>query len=142
MSARLRAETAVRAYISALNAGDADRIAACVTEDFVNEHASSSGRTVIGRQAYRERLAKFLGEFRDLHYAIEDIIVDGDCVAVPYVVSANWVADGMDVATGRHFSLRGMFRFSVAGDLIAHRVDYWDATDFQRQVQSPAAGDR
>ncbi|MBI1731971.1 MAG: nuclear transport factor 2 family protein [Gammaproteobacteria bacterium] len=137
MTAASASEAAVRAYIAALNAGDADRIAACVTEDFVNEHASSSGRTVIGREAYRDRLATFLREFRDLRYQVEEIIVDGDRVAVPYIVSANWVAPDTEIVAARPFSLRGMFRFRIAGGLIAHRVDYWDATDFQRQVQSP-----
>ena len=133
MTACTRSETTVRAYISALNAGDAQGAAACVSEDFVNEHASTSGETVIGREAYRMRLMTFLKEFRDLHYKIEDLITDGQRVAVPYVMSGNWVGPGTEGAV-RRFSIRGMFRFRVEGDWISHRVDYWDAADFQRQV--------
>jgi hypothetical protein len=80
-------------------------------------------------------LGKFLREFRELHYEIEDVIVDGERAVVPYVVSADWFEGGKDDAVPRRISLRGIFRFRVAEGLIAHRVDYWDFADFQRQAQ-------
>src|SRR3954452_14620813 len=48
---------AVERYLDALNAGDVDRVADCVTEDFHNEHTSTLGHGLRGRDAYRERLA-------------------------------------------------------------------------------------
>ena len=52
--------------------------------------------------------------------------MEGDRAAVAYRMS--FIYDGVPVR------LRGVFRFRVAGDLIAHRVDYWDGADFQRQI--------
>jgi ketosteroid isomerase-like protein len=109
-----------------LRRGDADAVAACVTEDFHNEHTSTLGRSVRGRTAYRERLTGFLAQFTGLHYETEDVIEDRTKVAVPYTMTA--------VVDGRPISIRGMFRFEVRDGLIAHRVDYWDSAEFTRQT--------
>jgi steroid delta-isomerase-like uncharacterized protein len=139
-AARLRAEPragaeptrrAVLAYLAALNARDPDAVAACVSDDFVNEHASSLGRGVAGRGAYRERLFAFFAEFADIHYEPEEVIADGHAAAVPYRMTATWLGDP-DV---RHpINLRGVFRFRTAAGMITQRTDYWDSADFLRQV--------
>lgn len=126
----------VTAYLAALNAGDADAIAACVAEDFHNEHTSALGHSVHGRDAYRERLTGFLAGFDGLHYELEDLVVDGDRAAAAYRMSFRAVgADG----TTRPVSIRGVFRFRVRDGLIAHRVDYWDGLEYQRQVEGTAS---
>jgi ketosteroid isomerase-like protein len=118
---------AVDRYLAALNAHDADAVAAAVTEDFVNEHTSARGTSVTGRAAYRERLDGFLAAFAGLRYEVEDRIVDGDRAAVPYVLTAS--------VDGRPVRIRGMFRFTIRDGLIAQRVDYWDGEDFRRQTE-------
>lgn len=132
------AAAAVRAYVAALNAGDLDGVAACVSEGFVNEHTSALGESVRGRRAYRERLGAFLREFSELHYRIEDLIVDGGRVAVAYTLSALWHGGGSGERQARPFTIRGMFRFRVENGEITHRVDYWDSAEFERQVGGAA----
>jgi predicted ester cyclase len=119
---------AVLAYLDALDSGDPDRIAACVTGDFHNEHTSALGHSLRGRDAYRERLPTFLGQFGGLRYEVEDLLVDGDRAAVAYRMTCRWRGDTAGTPAG------GMFRFRVAEGAIAHRVDYWDGTEFQRQI--------
>jgi steroid delta-isomerase-like uncharacterized protein len=122
---------AVRRYLDALNAGDADAAADAVSDDFVNEHTSARGSGVLGREAYRARLGEFLAQFRELHYEAEDLIADGERAAVPYRMTCRWIDD----VGGEHpVSLRGMFRFRVRDGLVAHRVDYWDGEEFRRQI--------
>jgi ketosteroid isomerase-like protein len=116
----------VHEYIAALNSGDPDAIAACVTEDFVNEHTSSVGHSLHGRAAYCERLPQFLAEMQGLHYDVEDLIVDGDRCALAYRMTATWC--------GHPFAIRGVFRMRVRDGLLAHRVDYWDSLDFLKQT--------
>jgi ketosteroid isomerase-like protein len=116
----------VERYLAALNAHDADAVAASVAETFVNEHTSALGTSLVGRAPYRERLDGFLTQFADLHYEIEDVIVDGDRAAVPYTMTCRY--------DGRPVRIRGMFRFLVADGLVAHRVDYWDSQEFTRQT--------
>jgi steroid delta-isomerase-like uncharacterized protein len=122
---------AALAYVAALNTHDPDAIAACVTDDFLNQHASSMGQGVAGRAAYRERLPAFLADFEGLHYEPEAVIADGEHAAVPYRMTATWLGD----PPRRHpVTLRGVFRFAVRGGLIAERTDYWDSADFLRQT--------
>jgi len=118
--------SAVERYIDALNGGDPDRIAACVTEDFINEHTSALGQSRRGRASYRERLPSFLAEFAGLHYEMEDIVVEDDRAAVAYTMTCTC----RDIPV----SIRGMFRFRVDDGLISHRVDYWDSAAFLQQV--------
>ncbi|WP_406181810.1 nuclear transport factor 2 family protein [Streptomyces canus] len=120
---------AVEAYLAALNAHDADAVAACVAEDFVNEHTSSMGQSRRGRAEYRAALTGFLGNFGDLHYAPERFLVDGESAAVPYVMTFL-----MRSAGDRPVRVRGVFVFTVADGLITRRTDYWDSGEVQRQL--------
>jgi ketosteroid isomerase-like protein len=122
---------AVLAYVAALNAHDPDAVAACVTADFVNEHASSLGRGLVGREAYRARLPEFLREFAELRYEPQTVVVDGDLAAVFYRMTATWLG----APPARHaIDLPGVFKLVVRDGLIAHRTDHWDGLDFMRQT--------
>lgn len=120
---------AIEAYLAALNAHDADAVAACVAEDFVNEHTSSMGQSRRGRAAYRAALTGFFENFLDLHYAPERLLVDGESAAVPYVMTFR-----MRSAGNRPVRIRGVFVFTVVGGLITRRTDYWDSGEVQRQL--------
>jgi steroid delta-isomerase-like uncharacterized protein len=120
---------AVEAYLSALNTHDADAVAACVAEDFVNEHTSSTGRSRRGRAEYRAALPGFLENFGDLHYAPERFLVDGESAAVSYVMTFR-----MRSAGDRPVRIRGVFVFTVADGLVTRRTDYWDSGEVQRQL--------
>jgi steroid delta-isomerase-like uncharacterized protein len=120
------ARVVVERYLAALNRHDVDAVADCVSEGFFNEHTSAAGTSVRGRAAYRARLPEFFERFRDLHYEVEDVIVEDNRLAVPYTMTCT--VDDHPV------QIRGMFRFRVDGALIAHRVDYWDGTEFERQI--------
>lgn len=119
----------VERYLAALNAHDPDAVAACVAEDFVNEHTSSMGHSRRGRADYRAALDEFLAGFENLHYEVEQLLVDGAAAAVRYRMSFELRSAG-----GRPVTVRGAFVFEVADDLITHRVDYWDSGEVQRQL--------
>jgi len=117
-----------------LNTGDIDAITRNISDEFINEHISTLGESIVGCDVYRRHLEIFLKEFKDLNYQLEDVIVDDDKVAVPYVMSATWLGTDLDIPRNDTFSIRGMFRFKVINGLITHRVDYWDSAEFERQV--------
>ena len=127
----------VLAYLEAINAGDVERAADLVADDFFNEHTSALGSSLRGQAAYRERLPRFLAQFTGLRYEVEDVIEDGDRCAVPYTMTFDWRGDDGSIHPVR---IRGMFRFRVADGRIAHRVDYWDGTEFQRQTTPTPSG--
>ncbi|MFI2666477.1 ester cyclase [Micromonospora carbonacea] len=125
-----RTREAVLRYLAALNAHDADAVAACVSVGFVNEHTAGPGRGVVGRAGYRDRLDGFLAEFADLRYEVEELVVEGGRAALAYRMSFRLVSAGRAPVR-----VRGMFRFRVDADgLVAHRVDYWDSGEVHRQL--------
>ncbi len=123
----------VEGYISALNAHDPDQIASFVSDDFHNEHTSAGATGLRGRHAYRERLEAFLATFVDLHYEIEDLIVEDEKAAVAYTMTFRRVDEGGPPVA---VTVRGMFRFRLAEGKIVHRVDYWDSGQVQRQIEA------
>jgi ketosteroid isomerase-like protein len=115
-----------RSYLDSFASGDPDRVAAWVTDDFVNEHTAALGSGCAGKVEYRRRLPGFLSSMPGLRYEVEDIFADGPKVAAAYTLHT--------VVNDRPIAVRGLFRFLVRDGLIAHRVDYWDSLVFQRQA--------
>jgi steroid delta-isomerase-like uncharacterized protein len=132
VSTDARTRVAAEAYVAALNSGDAERIASRVTEDFYNEHTSALGRSLRGRAAYRARLPGFLREFEGLRYVVEELLVEGDRAALAYTMTFR-VRASVEGSPAEPVRIRGMFRLRIVNGLVAHRVDYWDGTEFERQ---------
>ena len=113
-------------YLAALSAGDPDAIAACVTFDFENEHASALGSSSYGRLGYHDRLPGFLAQFVGLSYEVVSTIAEGDEVAVRYRLTA--VHDGYPI------DIPGVMLFVIEDGLVAKRTDIWDSLTFLRQI--------
>ncbi|MGH9209842.1 MAG: nuclear transport factor 2 family protein [Acidimicrobiales bacterium] len=114
------------AYVASFAGRDPDQIASHVTEDFVNEHTAALGSGCVGRAEYRHRLPAFLADFEGLLYEPEDVVAQGDRVVVAYRMTATY--------HGKPIDLRGVFRLRIARGQVTHRVDYWDALTFLRQI--------
>ena len=114
------------AYLAAFGSGNPDNVTALVTDGFVNEHTAALGSGCTGKTEYARRVPGFLASMPGLRYDVEDIIADGDRVAAAYMLHTH--------VNGRDVAVRGMMRFRIEGDLIAHRTDYWDSLVFQQQA--------
>lgn len=116
----------VRSYLAAFAGGDAEAVAAHVSDDFVNEHTSALGSGCIGRDEYRRRLPGFLAAFEGVRYDVEDVIAEGRRVAASYRMTA--------VNDGHPIDVRGVMTFTVIDGRITHRTDYWDSLTVLRQT--------
>jgi ketosteroid isomerase-like protein len=114
------------AYVGAFASGDPEAVAALVTDDFVNDHTAALGTGCVGRDEYRLRLPGFLAAFPGLRYEAEQVIADGNVVAVPYRMTAT--------SDGHPIDLRGVMVIEVRAGLVAKRTDYWDALTYLRQI--------
>lgn len=122
---------AAHAYLAAFATGDPDRVAGRVHPDFHNEHTSALASSCHGRDEYRRRLPGFLATFSGLEYHVEDTVADGDKVVLAYRMTASWRSDeGVE----HPLSIRGVVRLRIVNGLVAHRVDYWDGSEFLRQT--------
>ncbi len=113
-------------YLNAFATGDADAVAAFVTDDFVNEHTAALGSGCTGIAEYRQRLPAFLASMPGLAYEVEDVVAEGERVCAAYTLRTT--------VNEREIAVRGVMRFVVRDGRIAHRIDYWDSLVFQRQA--------
>ena len=113
-------------YLAAFATGDPAAVVSHVSEDFVNEHTAALGSGCVGRAEYANRVPAFLVSMPGLRYEIEDVLAEGDRVAVAYTLHTH--------VNDRDVAVRGVMRFRVEHDLIVHRIDYWDSLVFQRQA--------
>jgi limonene-1,2-epoxide hydrolase len=115
-----------RAYLSAFASGDAEQVTRWVADDFINEHTAALGSGCVGKAEYAARVPDFLASMAGLRYDIEDTLADGNRVAIAYMLRC--------VVNDRDIAVRGVMRFVVDGELIRHRVDYWDSLVFKQQA--------
>jgi steroid delta-isomerase-like uncharacterized protein len=121
----------VRRYLAAFGSGDPDAVAACVTDDFVNEHLSELGSGCEGRDEYRRRLPGFLSTFAGARYSIVDVgALDRtdvvDAVVARYRFEATYEGTPIDIP--------GVMWFEVRDGRVARRTDLWDSLTFLRQT--------
>jgi limonene-1,2-epoxide hydrolase len=114
------------AYLAAFGTGDPAAVTALVTDDFVNEHTSALGSGCVGKDEYVRRVPGFLASMPGLRYDLEDLVADGGRVYAAYTLRTR--------LNERDIAVRGVMRFRVEGQLIAHRTDYWDSLVFQQQA--------
>ncbi len=113
-------------YLAAFATGEAARVVAHVTDDFVNEHTAALGSGCEGNEEYSRRVPNFLASMPQLRYAVEEVICDGDRVVAAYTLHTH--------VNDRDVAVRGVMRFVVRDGLIAKRIDYWDSLVFHRQA--------
>ncbi|MFQ6004498.1 MAG: nuclear transport factor 2 family protein [Woeseia sp.] len=113
-------------FLESFSSGDPDVVASHVSENFQNIQISLLGDDCTGRDAYRQRLVGFFSTFRQLSYTAEEIIVEGDKVAIQYTMSFEEKNTPMKI--------RGAMVLVVEDDLITVRTDYWDGLTYLRQT--------
>jgi ketosteroid isomerase-like protein len=117
----------VEAYLASFATRDVDRIAAHVTDDFVNEHLSELGSGCSGRDEYRRRLPGFLETFTGARYTVDALLTDGTAhVVARYRFEADYEGTAIEIP--------GVMWFELRNGLIAHRTDLWDSLTFLRQT--------
>ncbi|MFT5976783.1 MAG: ketosteroid isomerase-like protein [Gammaproteobacteria bacterium] len=122
----MSASDVVLSYLKSFSTGDPALVASHVTEDFENNQMGVLGQCFVGQNIYLERLAVFLGTFTDLKYTSEEIICDGDKVAISYLMTAN--VDGCDI------NIPGVMTIMLREGIICKRNDYWDGLTYHKQI--------
>jgi steroid delta-isomerase-like uncharacterized protein len=98
-------EAVRRVYDEVLNAGRLDLLTQMVSDDYV---AADGTR---GAGAFSERLAKLRTAFPDIHYTVEDLVVEGDRVAVRWTWKGTHLGPGpfrVLAPTGKRVENTGM----------------------------------
>jgi steroid delta-isomerase-like uncharacterized protein len=124
----------VTRYYDLFNRGDWDGMCALLTEDVA--HDLNQGDRQVGRAAFRAFLDRMARSYRE---QLRDVHVLGGAhgrVAAEYVVEGEYLTtdEGLPPARGQRYTLPGGAFFEVRGGRIARVTNYYNLTDWLRQV--------
>ena len=88
-----------------------------------------------GRDAIRRAYESLFAIFPDWNYQGEDLLIDGDRVAEPFVVDATHVGAFMGFeGTGRKFRIQGVRLFTMEDGLVLHERRMYEFTGLLIQI--------
>ena len=127
-------------YYAAFNAGDAEAMLACLSDDV--SHDINEGATQHGKPAFRAFLAHM-----DRCYAerLEDLVImasdDGTRGSAEFTVHGTYKAtdEGLPEASGQTYVLPAGAFFAVEDGQISRVTVYYNLADWMRQVAGEAA---
>jgi predicted ester cyclase len=124
-------KTIIRHFFEAMNKQDLAMIDECFGTDLLN-HSPRIG--TVGREGTMQDMARFFMAFPDWHTSLEDLIAEGDRVAVRRTVHGTHKGDIPGIAlppTGKRvtFSVWEIFRIA-AGKI----VERWGLHDVRQQL--------
>ena len=112
---------------------DPAAVAADYADDCVVE--SPTYGSLSGRDAIRGVYATWLDAFPDLKFVHDEVLVDGDRVALFFTSSGtNLKPFGSIPASGRNMVLRGVFLMTFRDNQIVHEKRYYDSTSLLVQI--------
>lgn len=118
---------------SAWDARNSDVLARDYTED--GTILSPIFRTVQGKDAILDSFRATFEMFPDWQYIGQELIVEGDNVAQPFIVHATHTREFMGLpGSGRKFDIQGVRLFKMKDGLIAYERRYYDFTGLLMQL--------
>lgn len=127
----------IETYYKAFNAGDADGMIACLTDDVA--HHVNEGGIRVGKDQFRafcdHMAATYREELTDMVIMVSD---DGTRAAAEFVVNGQYLADdeGLPPARGQRYRLPAGAFFAVEGGRIARVTTYYNLSDWIAQVSA------
>jgi steroid delta-isomerase-like uncharacterized protein len=114
-----------RAYEELWNGRNVALVDELVAEDFLN-HAAPPGRQR-GREGLKDVIRTFDAAFPDFRYEVEDVISEGDRVAVRDVFRGTHEGDFMGIpSTGNRVEMQAIHIYRLEGGRLA---EHWVARD-------------
>jgi predicted ester cyclase len=122
----------VRAFFDAANAGDISLAGTFFSQEFV-DHEAPPGVTD-GPEGARQFLSIVLATIPDLRLTVDDMIAEGDKVAVRITVDGTMKGAYKGLApTGNHATWKGVDIYTIAGGKIVERWVVRDHLSMMRQ---------
>jgi steroid delta-isomerase-like uncharacterized protein len=123
----------VRRWGEGLNRHDLNIVDEVISDDYTAHVAG--GLEFKGPQGAKQMLAPFISAFPDLHYTVNDMVAEGDKVAVRVTLNATHKGDYMGIpATGKSITTTAAFFYRVAGSKIVEALQYSDQLAMFQQL--------
>src|SRR5262249_39262286 len=122
----------VQNLVDAWNAHDASKVSALYAADYEEEDIAAADRHR-SPIAARATFVLYLRAFPDLRLEAEDIVVQGDCVALSWILSGTHRGSLMNIPpTGRSVRVRGVSMMTIANGKIKRTCRVWDLAGMLR----------
>lgn len=134
---RTEAQALIRRYYDAFNAGKADDMLACLTDDV--EHRVNEGNHRIGKARFAEFCSHMGVSYQE---QLLDMVIlatdDGTRAAAEFVVHGQYLQTdpGLPQATGQRYVLPAGGFFSLRDGKIARITTFYNMADWIRQVSA------
>ena len=127
-------EAVVRRWFDEFNRGNADAIDELFTADFI-AHISSVPEPIRGPQAFKEFVTQFRAAFPDVQFTLEDLIAQGDKVAVRYTWRGTHQGAFEGIPpTGKQVTGSSLAIGRLAGGKTEELWDHGDDVNFLQQL--------
>lgn len=103
---------------------------------YIHEHARGNDADFgAGREAFRTQWRQWQSAFPDLHFAVEDVIAEGDRVLTRWTLTGTQQGEFMGIApTGKQIRVTGMSLDIIEDGMIVEGFDGWDALGLRQQL--------
>ena len=126
-------KTIVRRIFAALNERDLDGVISYYNPDCRFHGWGPDTRQTLDVAGYKETMSALLNAFLDSRFPIEEVIAEGDRVAVPHSFRGTHQADFQGVpATGKSVAVNSIAIFRLENDKAA---ELWLSADFMGLMQ-------
>lgn len=123
-----------RIWIEGLNRGDVSVADTVFARDCV-VHITGVAAPLRGLGAWKELVAGLLSAFPDLHFTIEDQLVQGDRVAFRWRATGTHAGPlGAAPPTGKPIAIDGLIMDRVKGERVQERWEQWDQSVMLQQL--------
>lgn len=125
----------IERYYAAFNAGDAEGILACLTDNVA--HDINQGERETGKASFRAFLARMASAYAE---KLTDIIImtnaDGSHASAEFVVHGQYLKgeEGLPTARGQRYVLPAGAFFAIENGLISRVTVYYNLADWITQV--------
>lgn len=120
--------------INAWNAHDLDRLLALYASDYEGTDVGQPGK-VRGIEGARVSLNRYLQAFPDIHFTTEDVLIQGETIALVWQAQATHQGVLMHIPpTGRKIVVSGVSLLTVCAGKIARASYIWDVAGLLRGI--------
>ncbi len=119
---------------AAWNAQDIQRLAALYAADYEGRDVAQA-EPERGPQGVTQTLARYLQAFPDLRFTLDEVIADGDRLALNWTVRGTHRGALMHIPpTGRAIEVKGVSIYTIANGKITRGLFIWDVAGLLRSL--------
>jgi len=113
--------------------GDPAIVDELIADDYV--YHGPAGQDIKGPEGFKQMFTANIPIFPDIHFTIDDMVAEGDKVAVRYTSTATHKGEFMGIApTGKRITMKSAFFYRLAGGKIVEAVSYSDSLAMFQQL--------